>query len=251
MKKSDLSNNAAEPVCFWADLQGTTQECDIVVPPSDWAAGATNGHVFIGSPNSVGNPIQFPPGSTTPEGFRELVGFERSLQTEVVMYPFYEAYGEYPHAFSGQMENVRIVKMSLTDGAVVATFPLVGAFPVTLLDQSVNANTYTFRAEVAGEWPELDRAYAWGVLADLAMTPKAPNLEPFRVSFGGTYTFDIPTVFVLNNDEYAFPLNPDYEDGGFAYSVWVDSLRCGDGATVTISVDGGPPQQLVFYHGCH
>ena len=248
---SDPSNGADEPLCFWTDLQGTAQECEIPIQPSDWAAGGENGHVFIGSPSTVGNPIRLPADSHTPTGFRELVGFERSLQTEIAMYPFYEAYGDYPYAFSGTMENVRIVKLALQDGTALETFAIAGAFAVTLLNQDVNANGYTFRAEMSGELPVLDRAYAWGVLADLAMTPNTPQGRPFRVSFGGTYTFDVPTVMVLDINEYAFPVSPDYEDGGFVYSVWVDSLPCGDGAELSISIDGGPPQRLVFYHGCH
>ena len=248
---SSRDDSVVEPVCFWTDLQGTMQDCEILIPPSDWAAGGENGHVFIGSPPTVGNSVRVPADSHTPAGFRELVGFERSLQTEVAMFPFYEAYGDYPYAFSGTMENVRVVKMAPQDGTILETFAMDGTFAVTLLNQDVNASTYTFRAEISGELPALDRDYAWGVLADLAMTPDTPQGRPFRVSFGGTYTFDVPAVLVLDINEYAFPVSPDYEDGGFVYSVWVDSLPCGEGAAITISVDGGPPQRLVFYHGCH
>ncbi|MGO1000767.1 hypothetical protein [Lysobacter sp. CA196] len=243
------------PLCFWTDLQGVTQVCEDPVPPSEWSAQGMNGHVFFQSPRTVGNVVRIPAGSeTVPDGFRPLVGFDRTLQIEINGSSFFEAYGAFPDGYVGTVENVRIVRLSPSDGAVLETFPMAGTFPVTLVGQEANANDSTFRASFAGDLPPLDPAFAWGVLADLAMTTTASGGRPVQASFGGTYTFVVPTVFVVESDEYAFPLGPseNEEEPGFFYSAWMDVLPCSPpDARATIRVDGGPPLPLGFFHGCH
>ncbi|MGO1073570.1 hypothetical protein [Lysobacter sp. CA199] len=249
MAISATNADAGEPVCFWTDLQGATQECETPLPPSDWTASGTNGHIFFASPNTVGNPVQTPIGNEEPPvGFRAIVGLGHTLQTEVNG-EFYNAYGANPERYTGLFENIRIVRLA-PDGTILETTPMPGVFAVELVGQEANANTYTFRAGFSGMLPALDRAYAWGVLAELAMTSSDSGARPIRVTFGGTFTFEVPTVFVVDIGELAFPLGP-VEEGGVAYSAWINTLPCGDSAVATIRVDSGPPMPLRFNHGCH
>lgn len=251
MTISTNSGGAGEPICFWTDLQGCTQECDTPLPPSDWTASGTNGHIFFVSPNTIGNPVRIPAGSEQPPaGFWQMVGFGHTVQTEVGG-GFYDAYGANPEQYTGSVENIRIVRLALLDGAILETTPIPGVFPVELVGQESNANTYTFRASFSGTLPAYDPAYAWGVLADLAMTSNDIGALPIRVTFGGTYTFDVPTVFVVDTGKFAFPLGPQ-ESGGITYSAWINTLPCSPpDAVVTIRVNDGPPLPLGFFHGCH
>lgn len=246
-----ISSGAGEPICFWTDLLGCAQECETPLPPSDWTASGTNGHIFFVSPNTVGNPVRIPAGSEEPpQGFRQMVGLGHTLHTEVHE-GFHEAYGANPEQYTGTVENIRIVRLALLDAAILETTPMPGVFPVELVSQASNANTYTFRASFSGTLPVFDPDYAWGVLADLAMTSNDVGALPIRAAFGGTYTFDVPTVFVVDTGAFAFPLGPQ-DSEGIVYSAWINTLPCSPpNAVATIRVDGGSPLPLGFFHGCH
>lgn len=243
-----------DPSCFWTALQGVTQECGRLPPASDWTASGTNGHIFFSAPERVGNPARVPLGhEARPDGFRPMSGFARTLQVELSGGTFYAAYGAQPHSYSGQFQNIRITRLARDSGEIVEIHPAGNSLPVVLVGQDANANTDTFRASFEGDIPALDATFAWGVIADLVLDSNDPNGRPVRVSFGAPYTFVVPAVFVVESGEFAFPLGWESEADtpSFSYSAWVNTLPCGDGATLAIQVDGGEPRRLTFYHGCH
>lgn len=243
-----------DPTCFWTALRGVTQECGRLPPVSDWAASGTNGHILFSAPERVGNPARVPLGyEAWPEGFRPLAGFARTLQMELFTGSFYETYGALPRSYTGRFQNIRIVRLTPQSGEIVEAYPVGDSLPVTVVGQEANANGDTFRAAFEGDLPPLDPKFAWGIIADLVLDSGDPNGRPVRASVGAPYTFVVPTVFVVESGEYAFPLGWDSqaETPYFAYSAWVNTLPCGDGAMLAIQVDGAEPKRLTFYHGCH
>lgn len=247
-------NGGPDPNCFWTELKGVTQDCGRLPPVSDWTAGGTNGRIYFSAPSSVGNRALVPSGyDARHDGFGSLRAFAHTLHTEIVYGAFYEAYGAGAYTYNGHFMNVRIVRLHPSSGEVLETFPIDGMFPVTVVGQEVNANGDTFLASFDGNLPSVDPAFAWGMVADLALDSSDPAGKPVRVTFGSPYTFVVPTVFIAETQEFAFPQGWDSEADipYFAYSAWAELLPCGDGATVTIRVDGGEPERLTFYHGCH
>lgn len=243
-----------DPTCFWTALKCVTQECGRLPPVSDWTASGTNGHIFFSAPERVGNPGRIPLGyEAWPEGFRPLAGFARTLQLELHTGSFYEVYGAPPRSYVGQFQNIRIVRLAPQSGEILEVYPIGASLPITLVGQEANANGDTFRAAFDGDLPPLDPKFQWGVIADLVLDSSDPNGRPIRASVGAAYTFFVPTVFVVESGEFAFPLGweSEAETPFFAYSAWVNTLPCGDGAMLMIQVDGGEPKRLTFYHGCH
>ncbi|MGH8081869.1 MAG: hypothetical protein ACREP7_14945 [Lysobacter sp.] len=248
--------------CFWTRLILTTQECESPVQPTTWFGSGENGYIGVTSPDSIGNGN----GGWPYAGYAIPPGFDQSLMVGCGSRinlgegsDFREVTGATSaQTYTGEVANLRILKLSKIDLSIVDTYPVPGTFASTTDGQDQGYRGTGWSTIFSGTLPAFDAAFYWSFVADVTLTGDGGGGSgpPLTGEISGSYTF-AENYQVLVKDGEPLPMlfeGPQYCDAdpgglgcdqspleqpfaGFLYHGWFFP-PCDQTSSLDFTVDG-------------